>query len=144
MRATFNGIVAILGLLAMGPASAVSVGVDLLKMPLRFEVSPGQPGAPDEFVARGPGYAVVLTPTGVRLQVRPKPAPTQTGVPSDRPCGLYPGVPASHVRVSLVGANPSARLVGAEELTGKVNYFRGSDPTKWRRNMTTFAKVRCE
>ena len=46
--------------------------------------------------------------------------------------------------MNLVGANPAARLAGTEQLPGKVNYFRGNDPTKWRRNVPTFGKVRCE
>src|SRR6185295_4332469 len=29
-----------------------------------------------------------------------------------------------------------------DELPGKVNYFTGRDPQKWRRNLSTFAKVK--
>ncbi|PYQ23008.1 MAG: hypothetical protein DMF79_04760, partial [Acidobacteria bacterium] len=31
--------------------------------------------------------------------------------------------------------------VGLEELPGKVNYFRGADPARWRRNVPTYKRV---
>jgi hypothetical protein len=46
------------------------------------------------------------------------------------------------VRLRLVGANPKAEVVGADELPGKVNYFTGNDPARWRANVPTFAQVR--
>ena len=48
------------------------------------------------------------------------------------------------MRLNLVGANHTARLTGMEELPGKVNYFRGNDPAKWRRNVLTYGSLRCE
>jgi hypothetical protein len=44
--------------------------------------------------------------------------------------------------MKLVGANPAAKAVGADELPGKANYFIGNDPKKWRSNVPTFAKVK--
>ena len=35
-------------------------------------------------------------------------------------------------------------MTGAEELPGKANYFLGNDPSKWRTNVPTYAKVRYE
>ena len=46
------------------------------------------------------------------------------------------------LRIKLIGANPQPELVGLEELPGKVNYFLGNDPKKWRTNISTFAKVK--
>jgi len=46
------------------------------------------------------------------------------------------------VRMKLVGANPSAQVTGADELSGKSNYFVGNDLKKWRTNVATYAKVR--
>jgi hypothetical protein len=34
--------------------------------------------------------------------------------------------------------------MGADELPGKANYFLGNDPSKWRTNIPTYAKVRYE
>ena len=46
------------------------------------------------------------------------------------------------IRLRLVGAKPDAEVTGREELPGKVNYFIGNDPKKWRTNVPTYAKVR--
>ena len=50
-------------------------------------------------------------------------------------------VPPAVVRMKLVGANPSPRVSGLEELPGRSNYFLGNDPSKWRTNVPTYAKV---
>jgi hypothetical protein len=45
------------------------------------------------------------------------------------------------LRVRLLGANPAAKVTGAEELPGKANYFIGNDPKKWHTSVPTYAKV---
>jgi hypothetical protein len=42
----------------------------------------------------------------------------------------------------LVGANTRAKVAGVDPLPGKTNYFIGNDPTKWRTNIPTYARVR--
>jgi hypothetical protein len=49
---------------------------------------------------------------------------------------------ASVLRMKLVGANAGAGVTGADELPGKVNYFIGNDPEKWRTDVSTYAQVR--
>lgn len=44
----------------------------------------------------------------------------------------------------MLGSNPHARVQGGELQTGKVNYFLGSDPQKWRHNVPLFGSVRYE
>ncbi|MBI3989215.1 MAG: hypothetical protein HY347_06320, partial [candidate division NC10 bacterium] len=46
--------------------------------------------------------------------------------------------------MKLVSANPQPQVTRLEELPGKVNYFIGNDPTKWRANIPTYAKVKYE
>jgi hypothetical protein len=46
------------------------------------------------------------------------------------------------LRLSLVGADPNADVVGLDELPGKSNYFIGNDPKKWRTNVPTYARVK--
>ena len=43
--------------------------------------------------------------------------------------------------MSLAGADPNAAVEGANELEGKVNYFIGHDPARWRTNVPTFERV---
>src|SRR2546422_631404 len=49
---------------------------------------------------------------------------------------------ATVVRLSLAGANRDPDVAGLEPLPGKVNYFVGNDPDKWRTGITTYTKVR--
>jgi hypothetical protein len=52
-------------------------------------------------------------------------------------------IPHSAVlRMKLVGANPQPRVEGQEELPGKINYFLGNDPKRWRTNVPTYSKVK--
>src|SRR5205814_9865637 len=45
------------------------------------------------------------------------------------------------LRMTFAGANPTPRVTGQAELPGKVNYFVGSDPAKWKTNVPTYARV---
>src|ERR1700736_4274952 len=84
------------------------------KLPLSFE--------PDgsEFLARGEGYLLRLTPTRETLSLNN----------------------TSSVTLTLMGANPSAQADALEPLPGKTNYLVGNDPAKWRTNVANFARVR--
>ena len=44
--------------------------------------------------------------------------------------------------MKLVGASPHAVKIASQELPSIVNYFRGSDSTKWRTNIHTYASVK--
>jgi hypothetical protein len=46
--------------------------------------------------------------------------------------------------MKLAGANPNARVSGADTLPGKVNYFIGRDPKKWTSGASTYGKVSYE
>jgi hypothetical protein len=83
--------------------------------PIRFERS-----APSEFFARGLNYRLALSPRGAVL-----------------------ALPDHQVRLSLVGASSSATIDGEQPLTARVNYFHGSDRSKWRTGVPNFGRVRC-
>jgi len=51
-------------------------------------------------------------------------------------------IPSRVLRIKLAGANPTPQVEGLEELPGKVNYFIGNDPMKWRRNVPIYAKIK--
>jgi hypothetical protein len=53
-----------------------------------------------------------------------------------------PFQPPQVVRMKLLGGNAQARVAALDELPGKVNYFIGNDPKKWRTNVPTYAKVK--
>jgi hypothetical protein len=142
------------------------------KVPLSFERNGGQTDSEVKYLAHGPGYELFLTDAEAvmvlfdartsggaeRLGLRQpsaalRPAATTPRAPEDWRSPT-PGGPAAarqespaptHVlRLKLVGAHPSPSVLGEDELRGKVNYFVGKDPSGWRTNISTFAKVRFE
>ncbi len=50
--------------------------------------------------------------------------------------------PAGAVRMRLDGATGSTRGEGLDRLPGSNNYYAGKDPSQWRVNVPTFARVR--
>ncbi len=48
------------------------------------------------------------------------------------------------LRLRLLGANAASKVVGLDELPGKSHYLHGNDPTKWRTNVPTYARVQYE
>lgn len=46
------------------------------------------------------------------------------------------------LRMQLVGAYPNAAITGEDPLPGKFHFFLGKDPSRWRTNVPSFAKVR--
>jgi hypothetical protein len=98
-------------------------------LPLAFEANQGQADAPVDFLARRGDGILLFTPTAVGVSL------IRRANPLDQPTEL---------RMTLLGANPNAPGAGHEELTARVNDFRGNDPARWRRNIPTYAKLRYE
>ncbi|MET0650394.1 MAG: SBBP repeat-containing protein, partial [Pyrinomonadaceae bacterium] len=80
----------------------------LSRLPMSFEANRGQTDRRVKFISRGSGYTLFLTPTEAVLSLR-------------RGQAQSPSV----LRMRLVGADPRSRVEGRDELTGKVNYFKG-------------------
>jgi len=113
------------------------------KLPLVFEANRGQTDSRVKFLSRGNGYTLFLTATETVLAFAGRrssaagnrfrgPRPDAT-MPAETESGL--------VRMQFIGANPEPSVTGLEELPGKANYFIGRDPTKWRTNVPTYARV---
>jgi hypothetical protein len=99
------------------------------KLPMRFEANAGQTDAQVKFISRDEGYNLFLTPTEAVLALRNERA---VSGPDQR----------SVVRMKLTGANPAPSIEGVDALPGKSNYLIGNDPSRWRRNVTSYAQVR--
>jgi len=87
-------------------------------LPFSFEPNLGQSDARVKFLARTRGLTVFLTATDTVLS---------TG--------------RTAVRMRLVGANSAARIQGLDELPGRSHSFIGRDPSRWRTNVPTYARV---
>ena len=118
------------------PAVNVRVNKSYGTLPLSFEANQGQTDAQVKFFSRGPGHSLFLTSTEAVLALRQGPEETRAQVPSPDP-----GSPAA-LRMKLAGANRNPQVTGLEELPGKINYFTGNDPKKWRTNVAAYAKRR--
>jgi Beta-propeller repeat len=88
----------------------------LANAPLRFE--PAAESSPVAFVARG---------TRFRFEFTPREAILRSG--------------EQDVRLRFDGANPVARIQGAELLPSTTNLYFGNDPSKWRHAVPNYGKV---
>lgn len=92
------------------------------ELPLGFEAV-----SPALFRAQGNGAQLIVSQGGVRLRLRGQ-----------------PDAPPHSLQMGFVNASQNARIVGQEELPGKINYFTGDNPAQWRSGVPLYAKVRVE
>jgi hypothetical protein len=112
------------------------------KLPLSFEANQGQVDKSVNFLARGDGYSVFLTPTEAVLTLRA--TRTQPSTLNHQP-GAEPESVAktdtSVLRLQLVSSNPTAQVKGLEQLSSKSNYLTGNNPRQWHTDISHYAKV---
>jgi hypothetical protein len=114
------------------------------KLPMSFEANRGQTDRRVRFLSRGLGYGLFLTSTEAVLSLK-----AETARPAKKESVLpvssiqKPLVQKSTVlRMRLEHANSNPKVSGIDELPGKINYFIGKDPAKWRRNIPAFGRVK--
>ena len=95
------------------------------RMPLAFELNAGQTDPRVKAFSRGSGYGLFLTAD-------------ESVVVLTRNSGK-----SAAIRMKLLGAKDS-QVVPTDPLPGTVNSFIGNDPSKWRRDIPTFSKVKYE
>jgi hypothetical protein len=102
------------------------------KLPLSFEPNAGQMDRRVKFVARAPGQTLFLTGAEAILCMEAPAGSTQSRKKSV----------ASVFKIRFVGADHHAIISAEDPLSGKVNYFLGSDPEHWRTNISSYGKIR--
>ncbi|MCC6621346.1 MAG: DUF5011 domain-containing protein [Deltaproteobacteria bacterium] len=114
-------------------------------LPLTFEENVGQTNAatrfltrlgPDAIVHIGAAGGMSLVVSGVPRDPDPDPALGEIG-----PLAPAPAARRALVTMALDGAAEAPRLAPDLPLPGKVNYLDGSDPTTWRTDIATWARV---
>jgi hypothetical protein len=105
------------------------------QLPLSFEANQGQTAAQVNFLARGPGYGLFLTPGEAVLSLQ-KPAAANPG-----PGAAAPAPEGDVLRLQLVGASATPRVAGLDRLPGTSNYFLGNDPSQWHTGIANYARV---
>jgi beta-propeller repeat-containing protein len=153
------------------PAASSPVSEKLLsayaKLPLSLEINRGQAGRDIQFLSRGRNLSLFLGSGDATFLINKR--TSQTAEPESRLHeALEEGALLSDllsapsaklaakqtqqlaatatqiVRMSLLGARSGLQGVGIGNLTGKINYFIGDDPAKWRTNLETFTKIKYE
>ncbi len=115
-----------------------------VNLPLYFEAAAGANLETGSFLARGRGCNFFVTPTEATLTLIKYELPAEVAR-IERGPGARPAVAQSRtLHFNFPGANPRARITGAGELTGKVNYLLGKDPARWRTGVPLFARVNVE
>ncbi len=84
-----------------------------------FEQNLGQAGAEVQYLARTPGYNLLLTGREMIADVNGR-----------------------RLRMLLAGANPLAPLEGVNARKSVTDYYLGNDPALWRKGVPHFARVR--
>ncbi len=143
---------------AAGPQTLTATGADMEqrareaygKIGVSFEENRGQVDERVRFLSRRGGATVFLTSDEAAFVLTAVEAPASGSVERPDVEEFAPGrgrakreKPKSHaVHIKFEGANPWAEVSGERELEGKINYFRGNDPSKWQTNVKTYAAVR--
>lgn len=124
-------------------------------LPLAFEANQGQTDPQVKYMARGNGYKLYLTSSQaiIALESQRKAASEVRDMMLNKRRGAAAvkamlkkqaasraKTPVASLRMEFVGARRSA-IVGQNQQPGKVNYFLGNDPAKWRTNVPLFERV---
>lgn len=122
MFKTLSAPLALAAILVSSLAQALPLADHL---PLAFEPNRGQAEAGTDYVARAPGFGLLLNAASATLQLP----------------GATAGS-ATRLRMTLTGANARAQAEPLDRLPGISNYFLGSAADQWQTAVPNFARVR--
>jgi hypothetical protein len=125
--------------------NAPVVARDYSGLPLSFEINRGQTSAAVRYLTHIDGYAVFLTSSEAVFVGRTPGPQSIRGSATSWALRRLPQVRVSRqttaIRMRFDHANPHPRIVGLDRLPGVANYFVGNNPTHWRTDIPTFARV---
>jgi len=120
------------------------------KLPLYFIQNNGQVDEKVKFYEKGNGHATLFTKEGVYLSLH-KGAEVNKSVMeqgnrvavNDRGEGVSSDNDAQPeiIKLTPIGANKDPEIIAENKQEGKVNYFIGNDPNKWKTNIPTYQAV---
>jgi hypothetical protein len=124
------------------------------KLPLTFEANKGRIDSSVQFISRGSGYNLYLTPTEAVLTLRKENRKQKTCLNQVTGYGLVSAIdsngrlgkePASAemttMRMRLVNGSEKAEVTGLDPQSARVNYFIGNDPQKWQTDVPNYGRV---
>ncbi len=117
------------------------------RLPLFFIKNDGQLNGAVEYYERGVGHATFFTKEGVYLSLlggqdaKSVPDKMEAAASGFRRPANRIGRRSEVVRLSMRGASGDPEITAEESREGKVNYFMGNDPKKWRTNVPLYGAV---
>lgn len=142
---------------ALSSAAQQKVRAGFAALPLAFEPNEGQADPQVKYLARGTGYKLCLSASEAILAVR-KPgddSEVRTMMADKRlgPARLrsliqqHQRIRAQRqqvavVRMQMLGAGFTTAIAASGLQSGKINYFLGNDPSKWRSGVPLYSEVR--
>ena len=125
------------------------VRASLEALPLAFEANQGQTDPQVQYMARGNGYTVYLTPNETVFalqsmgQAWTTPAARKGGLGGSHQSTQQATVAdrAAAIRMHLVGGNSQAQISAGNRLPGRANYFIGADPSQWHSGVAQYARI---
>ena len=145
-----RGLKSVLGLLTIGLLSLADISsiaqaaadpvlpAQVLSLPMQFEKNAGQTDPQVEYLARGPGYTLFLTPTRAVFSLSPAKG---SGGAAKRAGQHQSNNDVATLEMNLVGANPHPSVEGLDQLPGKTSYFLGNNPENWHVGVPTYARI---
>ena len=128
------------------PAALQAARASFAKLPLSFEENLGQTDERVKYTSRGSGYNLFLTADEAVFALR-GPSVSSNCAGQDRKfnrdCTNSPAnrFEVSVLRLKMLGANSSAQILGSDPLPGKINYYVGNVPSKWRTGVRQYGRV---
>ena len=122
-----------------GPSSLskAQVAESYGRLPLFFTENQGQTDPQVKFYTRGQGHAVFFTPEGMVLSLsRASDDAKRSGKKKGKGKGDQ-----ELVQLRPQGIRSGVEILATEPLPGKVNYYQGNDPGKWRTEVPTYKSV---
>ena len=119
----------------VAPASRVRMQAGYAALPLAFEQNQGQTDAQVKYLTRGNGYTLFLTATDAVFSLHSPLALRKKSADQVRKNST------AVVRMQLANGNSRATVAASGLLPGKSNYYLGNDPSKWRTDVSRYARV---
>jgi uncharacterized repeat protein (TIGR01451 family) len=141
---------------SISESEKIRVEANYGKLPLYFIQNDGQVDERVKYYEKGNGHTTFFTKEGVYLTLtRSSEKASQNEKSVLKPSTIPPGetiAPLSTmgreeitsedvIKLNFVNANPNPEIIAKEQQEGKVNYFIGNDPKKWRMNIPTYQSV---
>jgi hypothetical protein len=123
------------------PAEQARIAANFVSQPLSFEPNLGQTDPQVKFLSRSSHYNLFLTSKGAVFTL---PLPAAKDSSAKATPGKFGKVSSNSVavmRMTMLEANPVPQVDGSTRLEGHSNYFHGSDPSQWVRNVPQYARV---